>query len=275
MRRNIRVKVSVQLATVIVMTGSPPTALPALMQEKAMVTSPHNDQQTAAGDPPGDQQQEISAVVPGRLAPQVPPGTVETLRQQDWWSAASRVASDWQTTSAYAHFWEVALVPRVQPGRVNELVGLIAAGGEQLGLALAGVVEAELWNIFRRDHPPDPGTFRGRVLVAAQEMTQRAMADSATYYLLATGHTVANVTARALALDTQLHPLLLDALGTWCPVGSQDAQDWLSLNRDSVRRLRRVAKTAAVPELRMLGQPTSALLLSPDWRELDQLRGAH
>ena len=100
------------------------------------------------------------------------------------------------------------------------------------------------------------------------------MAELASYYLLSVGHTAANVTARTLALDTARHPQLLDTLGSWFPVGSEESCDWLSLNRDTFRSLRRLAKTgpAAIGEIAV---PATTLLQSPEWQELSRLRGAH
>lgn len=141
-------------------------------------------------------------------------------------------------------------------------------------MALAALAEAELWSCHRRSNPPDLESDEGRVLDAGQEMAQRAMAELASYYLLSVGHTAANVTARTLALDTARHPQLLDTLGSWFPVGSEESRDWLSLNQDTFRSLRRLAKTgpAAIGEIAV---PATTLLQSPEWQELSRLRGAH
>jgi hypothetical protein len=230
------------------------------------------------GELPESELPVISAVIPGRLAAPAPPGTVAHLREESWWKRASEVASDWQTVSPLADFWELALVPPVQPGRGRELAGLIAGAGEQLALGLAALLEAELWRLYRRDTPTATlalDEMGKRAVDASQEMGHRAMAELATYYLLATGHTLANVTVRGLALDSRLHPVLLDSLGGWCPVGSSDPKDWLSLNRDTARTLRRVANKTASPVFQRLAEPASALVLSPEWQEVDQLRGAH
>lgn len=85
-------------------------------------------------NPPDAEPALISAVIPGRLAAPAPPGTVARLREESWWKRAREVASDWQAVSPLADFWELALVPPVQPGRGRELGGLIAAAGEQLAL---------------------------------------------------------------------------------------------------------------------------------------------
>lgn len=140
------------------------------------------------------------------------------------------------------------------------------------------VTEAGLWRIYRRDLPPEVRDLDGikrQSVDAANEMAHRAMAESATYYLLATGHTVVNVAARTLALDSQLHSVLLDVLGSWYPAGSSERDDWLSLNKDTVRRLRRGAKQAKIPAAQDLAIPLTDLLMSQAWQELDQLRGAH
>jgi hypothetical protein len=191
--------------------------------------------------------------------------------------ATQKVASDWQEISVWADFWEL-LAPRVQHGRGRELAGLIADGGERLALALAAVTEAELWRVYRQEVPAEVrklDEMKRRSVDAANEMAHRAMAELASYYLLATGHTVANVSVRALALDSQLHAKLLDLLGSWYPVGSSERDDWLSLNRETVRRLRRAARQATTPAARDLAEPATTLLMSPAWQDLEQLRGAH
>ena len=101
------------------------------------------------------------------------------------------------------------------------------------------------------------------------------MSELASYYLLAAGHTVANVTARALALDSRLHGKLLDLLGSWYPANSSEREDWLSLNKETVQQLRRVARQATIPTAKDLAEPPTILLMSQAWQDLDQLRGAH
>jgi hypothetical protein len=219
----------------------------------------------------------LSAVVPSRLAARTPPETVRKLSSEAWWMTTQKVACDWQGMSAWADFWEVA-APRIQYGRSHDLVGCIADGGERLALALAGVTEAELWRVYRQDIPPEVrqlDAMKRRLVDAANEMAHRAMAELASYYLLAAGHAVANVTARTLALDSQLHAKLLDLLGSWYPVNSSEREDWLSLNKETVRRLRRAARQATIPAARDLAEPSTALLMSQAWQDLDQLRGAH
>jgi hypothetical protein len=179
--------------------------------------------------------QEIRLVTLGRLAASATTDDVRHLQEQRRWMAGQRAAADLQATSLLAHAWEAGMAPAVERGRSSELAGLLAGSGEQFALALAALAEAELWSLYRRANPPDLESDEGRVLDAGQEMAQRAMAELASYYLLGVGHAMANVTARTLALDTTRHPQLLDSLGSWFPVGSEESRDWLSLNRDTIR----------------------------------------
>lgn len=223
------------------------------------------------------QPRRLSAVGPSRLAAPTAPEVVSSLSKEDWWQTTQSTAFDWQGMSVWADFWEL-LAPRVQRGRSSELAGLIADGGERLALALAAVTEAELWRIYRQDVPSAVrglGEMERRSVDASNEMTHRAMAELASYYLLATGHVLANVTVRTLALDTQLHPKLNHFLGSCYPVGSADRNDWLSLNTETARRLRRTARQAAAPAARDLAEAASVLLTSSAWQELDRIRGAH
>jgi phenylpyruvate tautomerase PptA (4-oxalocrotonate tautomerase family) len=245
-----------------------------LSPENLMTRQTHDDPPPDAKISPDVASQQIRAVTLGRLSPPATAVQIQTFQEQSWWTEGQRVAADWQMTSLLADPWEVALAPAVQRGRSSELAGLVADGGERFVLALAAIAEAELWNAHRQANPPDLQSMDGRVLAAGQEMAQRALAELASYYLLAVGHSVANVTARTLALDTDRHPQLLDALGSWFPVRSEESRDWLSLNRDTARSLRRLAKTAR-PASQAIVEPVTRLLQSPEWHELSQLRGAH
>jgi hypothetical protein len=238
------------------------------------MTLPTGDRSPGPPLLPDQADQEIRSVTPGRLAAPTTSDDVRQLRQQQWWVVGQRTASDLQMMSLQADFWEASLAPAVQYGRSSELAGLLAGLGEQFALALAALSEAELWNVHRRINPPDLQSVEGRVLDAANEMVQRAMAELASYYLLGVGHTVANVTARTLALDSNRHPQLLDALGSWFPANSDESRDWLSLNRDTVRALRRLAKIGR-PTIQAISEPATKLLQSPEWHDLNQLRGAH
>lgn len=152
-----------------------------------IIPSMPGPQEPGTSDLPEPEPPVISAVIPGRLAAPAPPGTVAHLREEDWWKSAQAVASDWQVISRLADFWELALVPPVQPGRGRELAGLIAGAGEQLALGLTALVEAELWRLYRRDRPTatlDLDEMDKRVVDAAQEMGHRAMAEPAPALVL-------------------------------------------------------------------------------------------
>jgi hypothetical protein len=219
----------------------------------------------------GQGRRRMPAVVPRRLAAPVSGEVVLALQQEEWSKTAMQVASDWQVFGDLNEWWELATAPAY--GRASELVGLIASAGEQFALARAALVETELWRAFRKANPVD-ATDRGRGCGAGFEMGHRAMAEQAAYYLLGTGHGLVNVTGRALAFDSELHPPLLRRLGTCFPVRSADRKDWVSLNADTTRRLRRVARESGRPPLRAVAGPVSKII-NDDWKELDRRRGGH
>ncbi len=224
--------------------------------------------------PAEDTYRKVVSVVPLRLAAEVSEDQLRDLSGQDWCRATQQVALDWQQTGASAEWWEVRFVMRnIDRGRPHELAGLIAGTGEQLAMALAAAVEAEAWSAYRKGVRLDESRAQGRASNAGNEMGHRAMAELATYYLMGTGHALANITGRALALDRSLHPSLLDGLGTWMPVGSPEPKDWLSLNSATVRQLCRVAKTK--PQLAEVLGPLTTLLQNPAWHDLERQRGSH
>jgi hypothetical protein len=59
-----------------------------------------------------------------------------------------------------------------------------------------------------------------------------------------------------------------------CPLTS-DPRDWLSLNKNTARQLRRAAKKAGAAGAQELAEPISSLLMTPAWTELHRVRGAH
>jgi hypothetical protein len=221
------------------------------------------------------EESRLAAVVPGRLAAPTSGAQLDSVLSRAWRTSAQEVASEWQMLSSVADFWELATGNAIQHGRPHELVGLISGAGEQLAMALTALVETELWGVHRLTQEAEASVTKFPARSAADEMAHRAMADLAAYYLLSTGHAIANITARALALETTLHPHMLDFVGTWYPVASADPKDWASLNRDTAKALRRVAKKASSAEAQMLVEPMTKLIQSTSWHELEQRRGAH
>lgn len=141
-------------------------------------------------------------------------------------------ALDWQQAAGYAVFWEMGAAGHEDDeGRVYALAGQMASAGEQLSLAHAAAVEVALWREVRAkaDHDPE------------QEMCMRAMAEAQCLFVIGTGHALANVAVRALALDHGLRAGLSKRLrrGSVSPgfrPFSQDREDWVSLNPHDLQR---------------------------------------
>jgi hypothetical protein len=117
-------------------------------------------------------------------------------------------ALDWQQTAGHAEFWEMGAAARgADEGRVYVLAGQIASAGEQLALAHAGGVEVALWRELEERSEPDP----------ANEVAMRGMAEAQCLFVMGTGHALANVTLRALALNPSLRAELTGGLGAGVP----------------------------------------------------------
>ena len=107
----------------------------------------------------------------------------------------ARQALEWQQTAGHAVFWEVgATAQGSDEGRAYALAGQIASAGEQLALAHAAAVEVALWREFREKTDPD----------AEYEMCMRGMAEAQCLFVIGTGHALANVAVRALAISQAL-----------------------------------------------------------------------
>lgn len=103
--------------------------------------------------------------------------------------AVQELAADWQQAGIYAEWGELHGALRgVEEGRVSELLGRMAAAGEQLGLAWTMDQELQRWYAAPGDPP-------GRTLAT------RALAEMCGYYLLSAAHGLANLTLRTLALN--------------------------------------------------------------------------
>lgn len=199
------------------------------------------------------------AVVPNRLA--VDRQDVRGILAEPDVALASRVAGDWQQMSSGVLTFEMAAVLRgVQRDRMTEFVGLTASLGEQLALARSALIEAELWRLKRLDHD-DLG----------DEMCHRAIVELFAHFVLGAGHAFANLTARGLALDSAVHGKSIDRFGSSFPPHSDERDDWISLNRGTVRQLRRLARDLR-PEASVLAEPVTRLVNSEGWQRLERRR---
>jgi len=110
--------------------------------------------------------------------------------------SVAKLAVEWQQYSTLARTWEMGATARgADEGRAHALAGQMAAVGEQLGLARAAAIETAIWRAARsRRAEHDP----------LDDMSIRANAEAQCHFVYAAGHGLANVCARALALDSGL-----------------------------------------------------------------------
>lgn len=180
-----------------------------------------------------------------------------------------KLALDWQQAAGSAAFWEMGAVTRgASESMVYAFAGLMASAGEQLGLAHASSMEVALWNDTRDEEGFDP----------EHEMCMRAMAEMQTLFVTGTGHALANLAARALALRPSLRRELAERLGPKkAPPGfdpfSDARVDWLSLNGSTCRTLRAVAEVAQGEEVTQLVAPVVEFGTGPAWTALQDRRG--
>lgn len=211
---------------------------------------------TPGGTPAGG----IAAIMPWRLSAgttgQFSPALLPCIE----------LAKRWQTLGLHAQFWELA---NQEQDRLYELAGYMAGAGEQLALACLADHEFSLWTAA-------PAPEQDFALVAT-EMAQRALAEMESYYVIAGGHAIANLTGRVLALDPALKPQLAaaKAIQTDFPPFSSRKQDWLSLNPRVAHALQKIARASRMPSFTPLADPAVKLADSDAWRELDEVRGEH
>ena len=222
------------------------------------------------GSSSGETDPAVVGVAPMRLA-------VATRRRRLPASVADeeheRVAKQglaWQQTAGHAVFWEVgATAQGADEGRAYALAGQMASAGEQLSLAHAAAVEVALWREVREKADPD----------VAHEMCMRAMAEAQCMFVIGTGHALANVAVRALALNEDLRAELVkkklarrDSSPAFDPF-SQNRDDWVSLNTKTSRKLRAVAQSSQVQDVIRLVTPVADFGDGQSWRALLDRRG--
>jgi hypothetical protein len=226
----------------------------------------------------------LSALVPTGLVPERQ--TQAFLGLRETYKAALTVAIDWQQQASRADWFETQTTVRgIREGRGYALMGQMGSVGEQLALAYAAKVEVVNWRQVASENEtlaslaPEETTRIGLV-----EMCSRALSEVQASYLLALGHSLANVCIYALCLHDDLrinlatqfrHPNPELAF----PPFSDAQQDWVSLTSDTSSRMRRsIRETSKLSEERrqvVLGlvAPTSELAASNPWRAVSEMRG--
>ena len=211
-------------------------------------------------EPADDGTGEISALVLHSLFSGVGPRPVPRPLPR-----TVQTAIDWQEVGGHATWSELhGARHRLPKGRLSELIGRIAATGEQLGLAWTCEQDMRLWL--------DPRAPKGdRWSVSA-----RALAEITGYYALSAGHGLANVTLRTLLV----HPgaaavinqdkILKKAKG-FEPFGTiPDA--WVSLNGKVATLLQNAAAAAEQPSVNRMVDHVVALTQDPRWIALTSRR---
>jgi hypothetical protein len=211
-----------------------------------------------------DEVSRIIAIIPQRLAATADEIDIRPILASPYVEESGHVANEWQTLGISAEFLEMgATTHGVDRDRMGEIIGLMAAAGEQLALARGALLECELWRLarVRREESGD-------------EMCHRAIAELLSYFCIGCGHAIANVSVRLLAMDKRLHARFIDEFETVFHPLSEQRKDWISCDTSSARRLRRLVRDAFDPELRDVPRALTGLAASPAWRALDERRGA-
>lgn len=181
---------------------------------------------------------------------------------------AFRVALEWQTRGQDADLAEAGAVSTMgaAPGRVFELIGRVAAAGEQLGLAGTCLLEAEGWlNSDAVQHTP-----------GATDMAVRALAEMVGYYALSTAQGLINVTLRTL-LASPHGPKKADTIQQYrraaaLPPFTPDRKAWIFFNKDAVKWLRSVVAITDDPTVTQWFDPVAQLLDDDRWTALTNRR---
>jgi hypothetical protein len=220
------------------------------------------------GPAPSESRGVLVGVAPARLA--VPPeGRLPKSVSDDDHELVAKQALEWQQTAGKANFWEAgAAAQGAEEGRAYALAGQMASAGEQLALAYASAVEVALWMDFREKSEPDP----------EHEMSMRGMAEAQCLFVMGTGHAVANVAVRALALHPALREKLIEKFRrgssspTFAPF-SQDRADWVSLNVATCEKIDEVAQSCGTQEVIRLVEPIVRFGTEQSWKNLVGRRG--
>jgi len=153
-------------------------------------------------------------------------------------------------------------------GFAYALAGQMASAGEQLALAYAAAVEVAIWQEAREEDGPE----------VAREMGMRAMAEAQTLFVIGTGHALINVAVRSLSLRQDLKAQLIATFFRGSSEGALDPfspgrSDWLSMNKATCRKLRKVAQVSNSQEIIDLVEPVVTYGLSQTWNQLVERRG--
>lgn len=215
----------------------------------------------------------VDGAVPLRLTvPGDDVGAGHLLDEEGDLAQARATALDWQRAAEHADVRESsAVVCDLERGRMYHLVRHVAAAGEKLALACTAAVECALW-VERRAAPSAPAPTHEEV---GWELAHRAVAELHTHYLLGTGHDLINITARVLALDSELGDPLRGKFKTTFQVSDDGQSKYLPINKPKAEELGEVANLARGYLLRRVAEPVCRLVEDPSWESMVGFRNEH
>lgn len=174
-----------------------------------------------------------------------------------------KLAVDWQRSGVRADFWGMGATSDDDSGeRMYEIGGIMAAIGEQLGLACLVHHEVANWKALQ----PRKGDRQ-----VAREMSSRALIELQAHFVLAIGHAFANLAGRVVAMDGSLRGELRKALRTDFPPYSTDRKDWIQLGR--IPKLQLIAASCSSSDMKAVVAPAAHLAKSSAWTALEESRG--
>ncbi len=184
-----------------------------------------------------------------------------------------KAAFAWQTFRTRGQTLEIHALLNYGKHRsdwVREITGLAGMIGELVIVAM----EAESEKAQLLGTPTDP-TASG---YAWRRRSLRFFAEGQSNYLVTTGHLLANLVLRVLALHPCFclpEPLAkkLQLTDTKFVPFSDHREAWLSGNRTACRVMAVIARRYALPEVSALVSELGVLQLDPRWQQLEKHRG--
>jgi len=228
-------------------------------------------QEAAAADDPSLLREPPSSVVGPGLVPR--DGGRPPLWEDLGLDGTRKAAFAWQTFRSRGEFLEMhALLAygRRRSDWVREIIGLAGMVGELVIV----VMEAESEKAQLVVSAPDP-TALG---YAWRRRSLRFFAEGQSNYLIITGHLLANLVLRVLALHPCFclpEPLAkkLHLTDTEFVPFSDHREAWLSGNRTACRVMAVIARRYALPEVSALVSELGVRQLDPRWQRLEEHRG--
>ena len=215
----------------------------------------------------------VDGVVPLRLTvPGDDVGGGRLLDEEGDLAEARATALDWQHAAVHTDVREASAVfCDLERGRMYHLIRYVAAAGEKLALACTAAVECALW-VERRAAPP---TLAPKHEEGSWELAHRAVAELHTHYLLGAGHDLINMTARVLALDSELGVPLRAKFKSTFQVNVDGRSEYLPINKLKANALGEVASLTGSDLLKRVTEPVCRLVKDPSWESMLDIRNEH